>query len=73
VLDEVPLLLVELLPVLGISREVDLLGRPKAGDMFLVHIPNLLVVKREHDIAIRVFLKQGLSLIHGMLFPLGRR
>jgi hypothetical protein len=65
VLDEVPLVVAQTLPVLHILRQVKLLCRPEARLMLLVHVPNSLVPDREDHKAPRGFGKDGLALHFG--------
>ena len=61
VLDEVPLGVVESLPVLDVGGEVDLLGGPESSDLLLVHLPDVAVPDGQDHEAVGVVLKQGLG------------
>lgn len=60
VLDEVPLLLVEFLPVLEVLVEVDLVGGPEGGEVLLVHLEHRVVLDGEEHEPLRVLLEDGL-------------
>ena len=62
-LDEMPLVVGELLPMSHVTREIDLFSGPEAGLMFLVHVPDLLMLDREQHKAARVFLQEPFGLL----------
>ena len=60
-LDEMFLVSLQLLvPVLLVLLEVDLVDGPEAGHLVLVHFPDVMILDRKDDEAVRVLLKQGL-------------
>mmetsp|Transcript_125581 Transcript_125581/g.340970 ORF Transcript_125581/g.340970 Transcript_125581/m.340970 type:complete len:245 (+) Transcript_125581:738-1472(+) len=63
VLDEMPLLRRQGVPVFVVLREVDLLRSPERGLVLLVHLPDVRVLDREHHPPTRVLLEDGLVLL----------
>ena len=60
-LDEVPLILGESLPVLDVLSQVDLLCSPERGFLVLVHLPDVMVLDGEEHEAVRVLFQEGLG------------
>mmetsp|Transcript_5694 Transcript_5694/g.13052 ORF Transcript_5694/g.13052 Transcript_5694/m.13052 type:complete len:257 (-) Transcript_5694:29-799(-) len=63
VLDEMPLLRRQGVPVFVVLREVDLLRRPERCLVFLIHLPDVVVHYGKHHPALRVLLQQRLGLL----------
>ena len=61
ILDEVLLVVVQTLPVLGVLGKVNLLGGPEAGFVLLVHLPDLVILDGEENKALLVLLEEGFS------------
>lgn len=60
ILDEMLLITAKFLPIFEILIEVDFLSSPETGQMLLVHVPDVIILDREEDEAVRVVFKQGL-------------
>ena len=60
--DEVLLVLLQLLPVLGVLAQVDLIDRPEAGHLVLVHLPDVVILDRKNDKSVWVLFKKWLRL-----------
>ena len=60
-LDEMPLILGESLPVLDILSQVDLLCSPERGLLVLVHLPDVMVLYGEEHEAVGVLFQEGLG------------
>ena len=59
-LDKVLLVLLKCLPVLRVLAQVDLINRPEAGHLVLVHLPDVMVLDRKDNEAVGVLFEQGL-------------
>jgi hypothetical protein len=55
----------ELLPVLGVLREIDLIGGPEGGKVLFVHFEDGVVVDGEEHVALGVFDEEGLRDLGG--------
>jgi len=60
VLDKMLFIFVKLLPVFGINGEINLIHGPEACHLILVHLPNIMVMNRQDDKTVGVFLKKWL-------------
>mmetsp|Transcript_105513 Transcript_105513/g.235500 ORF Transcript_105513/g.235500 Transcript_105513/m.235500 type:complete len:237 (+) Transcript_105513:450-1160(+) len=68
VLDEVPLGIGQLIPILRILGKVDLLCRPERSLVLLVHLPDLMVLNGEHHPPPRVLLQERVVLLKLLVF-----
>ena len=60
VLDEMLLLLLQSGPVLLVVSKIDLVDRPEAGHLILVHLPDVVVLNGQDDEAVGVLFKERL-------------
>ena len=61
-LDEVLFVLLKRLPVLRVLAKVNLVDCPEASHLVLVHLPDIVVLDRKNNEAVRVLLEKGLWL-----------
>ena len=61
-LDKVLFVFLKILPILGVLTEVDLVYGPEAGHLVLIHLPDVVVLNRQQNEAVRVVLKEWLRL-----------
>ena len=62
-LNEMSLVILEFIgPVLLVLLKVDLIDSPEAGHLVLVHLPDIVVLDRKNNEAVRVLLEKGLWL-----------
>lgn len=59
-LDEMLFVLLEALPVLHVCSQINLINSPEACHLILVHFPDVGILDRQEDEAVRVVLKQRL-------------
>ena len=60
-LDEMLFVLFEGLPVLDVHAKIDLVDRPEAGHLVLVHLPDVVVLDWKKDEAVGIVLKKRLG------------
>lgn len=56
-LDEVLLVLGELLPIFCVLAEVDFVNSPETSHLVFIHLPDVLILDRKDNKAVRVFLQ----------------
>lgn len=59
-LDEVLLVLGELLPIFCVLAEVDFVNSPETSHLVFIHLPDVLILDRKDNKAVRVFLQERL-------------